>query len=251
MLTSKAVLLTSAFHDQFHTIGWFHLFLGRLSIKWEKAVVAYAARESNIQRPHLWSSQAIHCLWKFARSMWTHRNSIVHGTDAQTSAARILQELQDQVRSLYDDYNANPQIILPSSSHLFTSRTLDQRLRHNYDNINCWLRSVQEAQLDLTHHVRQLQVQSSCYFVPAQFLPHTTQVYDSSSDSYSVSTSNSDDMSITLSMTTASTDTSTDTSILHTYISTMSSSLLVSTTSGVTEPPPIIRWSDDISLSTA
>lgn len=64
--------------------------------------------------------------------------------------------IKSEVWTLYKEYDDNPHMILPTHSHLFTSRIMTQQLKHNYDNLTCWLRSVSEAKLDLVHHVRQL-----------------------------------------------------------------------------------------------
>ncbi len=137
-LRAADILLTSAFQEHYHTVGWFQLFLGRISLKWEKAAHAYCSREGGTL-PTAWSSNVIHHLWRFTRSMWNNRNGIVHGKDAETTATRILHYLHQQACILYDEYQSNPNIILTRHQHLFTSRTLDQRLQHNYDNITCWI----------------------------------------------------------------------------------------------------------------
>ena len=120
---------------------------------------------------------------------------------------QILRELHEQVKSLYEEYSINPTVILPTRSHLFTSRTLDQRLLHNYDNITCWLWSVSEAKLALAHHISQLRDQSSPFFTPAQFIPLATPPEDdTSTDSYTVSTHDTSDTSTTLDTTTTPDD---------------------------------------------
>jgi hypothetical protein len=249
-LRAADVLLTSAFHEQFHTIGWFHLFLGRISTKWDDAVRAYSLREGRILTANHWSSQAIHFLWRFTRSMWAHRNGIVHGVDAQSAAARILQDLQDRVRTLYKEYDDNPQMILSTHSHLFTSRTLDQRLKHNYDNLTCWLRSVSEARLDLAHHVRQLREQSSQFFTPAQFLLPQSQDDDSMDSSYTGSTHHSSTTNTTLFTTTTQDTSSSNTSTTSSQLSINSLPSNGYTGSGTSDPPSIISWRDDMSDST-
>jgi hypothetical protein len=243
-LKAADVILTAAFQEQYHTIGWFQLHLGRLSNKWEQALVAYSTRAGTTSMHHQWTTQVILHLWQFIKSMWMLRNTVVHGTDAQHSAELILQELRQQIRALYQEFNHNPRIILPRHSHLFTSRTLDQRLQYSYDHITCWIRSVTEAKLTLQHHDLLLCEQSSRYFHPInQPPPHHAQEDDSSQDSYSPSTDTPSDTSTTLYTTSTDDDTTTDTCTSTTSISSSTSSSHSSCTSGCTpNPPSIIQW---------
>lgn len=241
-LRAADVLLTSAFQEQYHTVGWFQLFLGRISLKWEKAAHAYCSREGGTLTT-AWSSNVIHQLWRFTRSMWNNRNSIVHGKDAETAATRILQDLYQQVRTLYEEYQSNPNIILSRHQHLFTSRTLNQRLQHSYDNITCWIRSVNEAKLALAHHVQQLSAQSSSFFTPAQFISHARLTEeDSLSESYVPSSNASISTYTTLYTTTTQETSSVQQSLSSTSITNMSFLSLTNQHSYSSDPPSVISW---------
>lgn len=46
-LRGSHVLLTAAFTEQFHTIGWHHLLMGRLSKYWGAAVASFRKEPNN------------------------------------------------------------------------------------------------------------------------------------------------------------------------------------------------------------
>jgi hypothetical protein len=57
--------------------------------------------------------------------------------------------------------------VLARHRYLFTSRTLEQRLSLSYDDVTCWLRSVDEARHQLATHVASQQ-----FFATRHFGPH-------------------------------------------------------------------------------
>ncbi len=147
------------------------------------------------------------------------------------------------MRTLYDEHQSNPNIILPRHQHLFTSRTLDQRLQHNYDNITCWIRSVNEAKLALAHHVQQLRVQSSSFFTPAQFISHARLTEeDSSSESYILSSNASISTYTTLYTTTTQENSSVQQSLSSTVITNTSFLSINNQHSYSSDPPSVISW---------
>lgn len=222
------------------------MFLGHISMKWEKAIQGYLPASEGYQADNQWTTQAILLFWHFTKTMWTHHNSIVYGADAQQSAEIILWELRQQVRSLYQEYNNNPNIILPRHSSLFTARTLEQRLKHNYDNMTCWVRSVHEPKLVLAHHDRQLSEQSSRFFHHSH--PNNTSMQQedtSSQSSYSPSTQGTSNTYTTLYTTTTDDDTITDLQSTTTENSYTSFSSHASRSSGdATHIPTTIQWRD-------
>jgi hypothetical protein len=66
-LKGTDMLLTMAFHEQFHIIGWQHMFQGRLSKLWGKAV----SEICKIKLPSFsttWLAQTILYLWNYTQS---------------------------------------------------------------------------------------------------------------------------------------------------------------------------------------
>jgi len=49
----------------------------------------------------------ISALWKFTKTLWQHRNGLVHSSEAAENAQRILTGLQDQVHQHYQSYEAD------------------------------------------------------------------------------------------------------------------------------------------------
>ncbi len=77
-LIGTDMLITMAFHEQFNTIGWHNMFHGRISKLWGRAVCEITKNPYS-SFATTWSAQTILYLWKYARSLWTHRNQVVHG----------------------------------------------------------------------------------------------------------------------------------------------------------------------------
>jgi hypothetical protein len=75
------VLLTAAFTDQFHSIEWHHLLMGRLSHSWVAAVAMYLKTPHNTSFQTRWMTQAITVLWRSAQSEWAYRNTVVCGSN--------------------------------------------------------------------------------------------------------------------------------------------------------------------------
>jgi hypothetical protein len=255
-LIGTDMLITMAFHEQFNNIGWHNMFHGRISKLWGRAVCEI------IKIPYLsfaitLSAQTMLYLWKYARSLWIHRNQVVHGKTDQEIAAKIRETSHNQVRDLYTQFQTNPTFILSCHHYLFTSRSLEQRLKMDIDSITCWLRSVEDAKRALEYHNTQLRLQSNTFFAPfyaigrARARPHSSSsdsdysmsTHDTSSHEPSTTTnstssmdsywqSREDDQLSTTTTSANSLDNSTDTSSLGTFISTDSN-----------DPPSIISWS--------
>ena len=142
------MLITAAYTHQFHTLGWYNLCLGQISSKWHEAVRACLSPSTPFH--HLqWGSLLISALWKFTKTLWQHRNGLVHSSEAAENAQRILTGLQDQVHQHYQSYEADNTYGLAHHWCLFSSLTLDQRLSLSYDYTTCWLRSIEEASLQM------------------------------------------------------------------------------------------------------
>lgn len=135
----------SAYYEQFHTLTWYQLCLGRISLKWSWAVSSYhASLIPNFDGLH-WASTFISIVWNFTRQLWQHRNQIVHRLTVDDIVSTQMRLLHNKVKTHYNEYHRSPSCVLPRHEHLFTQRSLNQRLQLSYDSIKCWLRSVDEA----------------------------------------------------------------------------------------------------------
>ena len=119
------MLLTTAFMEQHHSIGWFQFALGRISSKWDVAVRYYKKQYNDPTTVNVWAPQAILLLWKYTKSLWVNRNHFVHGKDGEEAAGRLLQALHGEVKHLYETFTNNPAFLLPRHHYLFTNRTLE------------------------------------------------------------------------------------------------------------------------------
>jgi hypothetical protein len=250
-LKGTDMLLTMAFNEQFHTIGWHNLFHGRISKLWGQAVVQLT-QSSYSSLSTTWSAQTILYPWKYTRLIWINRNHIVHRKTDQEIATKIRESIHAKVCHLYGTFQTTPNFILACHHYLFTSRSLAQRLHLDIDSLQCWLRSVESAQQDLEHHNTSLRLQSNRFFAPfyaigrarhrtnssstdSTYSPSlqetTTTLYDTDSLGTTFGSSENDTTSMTHSSN-SSLDTTTSTSTLGTFIST-----------GSSDPPSIISWS--------
>jgi hypothetical protein len=103
-------LPTSRWHATHHSfpwancnIGWYQLFMSRISKNWDKALLSYNTKPGFRILNNMCSSQAITLFWKFIRSIWMHQSLVFHGADAQELAAIILRDSQEQLKTLYEE----------------------------------------------------------------------------------------------------------------------------------------------------
>jgi ribonuclease HI len=233
-LGAVAALLTTAFHEQFYDIGWLHLQLGRVSLHWTKAYWELSPG-STASSANLWTSSMIYLLWNYAKSIWTYRNEVVHvNTSTQIETYRW-NRLRETVTEYYTMFSGNPSFLLPRHHYLFTDRTLEQRLKHTYDHLSCWVRSVTEARQVLLHH--DIRLRSSLF-------PSSNEL---SSYTPTTSSTESTQTSLTVSTSTLSTKdhlTEDDASNISSTDSTSDSTIQSSSTlSDNSSCPTIITWS--------
>jgi hypothetical protein len=72
--------------------------------------------------------------------------------------------LHDKVTYLYRQYTENSSYILPRHEHLFTQRSLENRLQMSYDSIQCWIRSGEDARHILDFQQHHLQATAATMF---------------------------------------------------------------------------------------
>jgi hypothetical protein len=178
------------------------------------------------------------------RTEWNYRNTMVRGSNDQEMAAIIKKASTNKVREYYNTYRTTPTFILRCHHYLFTSRSLDQRIKLDIDSLNCWIRSVEDAIQALIHHNNQQIQQSAHYFAPflaARRHNQTSAAPESSDSEYSVSSIETSDNTMTMftSSTLQSSSNTMDTissSSSHMTVTTYSSN--VESSSNSSDPPP-------------
>jgi hypothetical protein len=95
-LYSSDVLVTAAYHGQFHKLGWYQCSLGHNSTKWHDVIAEYNNQESKSLDNQFWESSSIVAPWNDNKSLWHFRNTFIHGSTTEKAAAVILGRLQDQ-----------------------------------------------------------------------------------------------------------------------------------------------------------
>jgi hypothetical protein len=140
-LRRSDVQLTAVFHEQYYVLGWYQFCLGRISNLWMKSVSLY---NPAINLTH-WPSTLVHPLWSFLHNTWAYRNKLVHKSSENSASNHIINILCARVREEFTAHTDNNNIISPRHQHLFTTKSLDQRILVQEDNLQCWLRSVDMA----------------------------------------------------------------------------------------------------------
>lgn len=144
-LCSPDVILTVAYHEQYHTLGWFQCSLGRITTKWQQAVSKYYRRDNKTLDAAYWASLFITALWKYTKALWQHRNETIHGAITEESAQLIIVKLWEKISLHFTAFNDNEDYVLPRHSYLFNQKPLTQLLQSSCDYLQCWLLSVEEA----------------------------------------------------------------------------------------------------------
>jgi len=73
-LRGPDILLTSAYYEQYHTLGRYQCCLGRITNNWQQAVAAYYKMDRKTLDAAHWSSLFIVALWRYTKTLWQHRN---------------------------------------------------------------------------------------------------------------------------------------------------------------------------------
>ncbi len=146
------IYLRVALTEQFHSIGWHQLYLGRVSAYWEKAYQVFSGTFAAEELAFRWSVSFISALWEYTRCIWGQRNLFTHGTE-ETQATQTIAAIQQRIKTLFAGFQEDSNMILSRHHHLFTSRSLADRLKQPFDDMTCWIRLVEEAQAIKEHHV--------------------------------------------------------------------------------------------------
>jgi hypothetical protein len=209
------IILTSAYYEQDHQLGWFQFCLGRISTLWSKAVEAYVPDKHTPLDTAQWSSQLITIVWAFTRNLWQHRNEIVHGSTIEETVRLQMATLHDKVQQHFAAFVENPSYVL--QRHQLTQKPLEARLKMSYDSIQCWIRSVDEARQVLQHHDAPLR-QSSVPFFQSFHNPMANHLQDhsfSSDSTYDPSTHlTSDSLTLSTARTATTQETTTNSSTI-------------------------------------
>lgn len=128
-LRGPDAILTTAFHVQSRTNCWYHFCLGRVSKMWAAAVAQYTLPDRHPCTQLHWTSLLVSALWQFSKAFWGHRNEVVHGATIEEQAQRMIASLHQSTTAHYAAYHDNLNLVLAQHQHLFTTRTLVERLR--------------------------------------------------------------------------------------------------------------------------
>lgn len=111
-----------------------------------------------------WGTTVISSLWSFSKTIWKHRNEVVHGK-TPIALSKEVQQLQECAAQHYTQYAGNPHLVPHTSAYLF-NRPLASILALRRDTLASWIRSVEEAVQTQQHRVTHSTKPLSHYFQP-------------------------------------------------------------------------------------
>ena len=119
----QRTLLETALKDQ-DKIGWDFAMRGYLSTSWV-TMEAYGKNDPT-QTRQSWLKAIIKALWRFNKTMWTHRNSILHSNEIPLRELRE-SSVNSLIRSLYDqqqDFAVLDQVIFDTPLEVLLHRPI-------------------------------------------------------------------------------------------------------------------------------
>ena len=129
-------LLETALKNQ-DTIGWKYAMRGYFSTSWVDAEKHFQNGPSTDFIRQTWLKTIIKAMWVFNKSMWTHRNSILHSTSVPLRKLRE-SAVDSQIRHLYEQ-----QSDFAVTDHILFDTPLDVRLQCPLRTKKHWIRLAQ------------------------------------------------------------------------------------------------------------
>ena len=137
-----------------NAIGWRQLFSGRFSIEWSRVQQEYYSKHRT-KPGHVknrdgskWQVKLNSLMWDQWRSVWTMRNSDVHGLDQVTRARAARAAMERDLREVYDQrHHLEPQVesLLHINEHEHRSRTVSTNRNWLAVNLPIIRRSVRRV----------------------------------------------------------------------------------------------------------
>lgn len=129
-------------------LGATAFFRGHLSIMWREAYnktheIGCGKKGIPCRR---WLRNLIKELWEFSKSVWTYRNSAVHGRTTEFTDSKEMINLHAEVDAAYTQYSEDPHYIIQSRRFLF-SRPKESVKALDRNSLKCWCLLAKEAEL--------------------------------------------------------------------------------------------------------
>ena len=97
--------LCEAYHHQ-SLIGWKHLLVGRISIKWSQFYLEKLDNDEYAEgKTEAFGRDLVKSLWKYTLAVWTSHNEAVHGKNKKYSD-REVRCLQECITDIYDNFKS-------------------------------------------------------------------------------------------------------------------------------------------------
>jgi hypothetical protein len=191
-------MIQQAFQQQSGELGWDNFLCGRISSRWR--VAAYDERRVLHQRidQHCWAANLVKAVLNYSHSLWTFWCEVLRGRSQSETVAKHLLSLQQQVHQAYEAFHNNPFIVRHHIRYIF-SAPLSQRLQHDADSLQCFLKTYQLAIQEQTAHLKREAEVARRFFLPKN-LPKSVMVSDRSTalsplDSFDLDLSSEDALS--------------------------------------------------------
>jgi hypothetical protein len=88
-----------------HTIGWKHIFDGRIAKSMTEITVPGTSDPQKANMGQRWTKQLIQCIWDTVLLLWTNRNNILYNDHQKTQNERQRERLEERVIRCYSKQN--------------------------------------------------------------------------------------------------------------------------------------------------
>jgi hypothetical protein len=158
------MIITQAYNAQ-SQIGWDQLLRGRISKLWSQAAEFIAIKDGLQPDPTL-ASYVIASILTYSTSLWQFRCGVLHGHTLEETSRKQTDKLHQQIIQAYQDYKADPYVVSANERSIFTSRSLEERLKQGTDSLASWLRTYQGARKAQTLSTAFLAKSARTFFQP-------------------------------------------------------------------------------------
>jgi hypothetical protein len=88
-----------------HTIGWKHIFYGRIAQSMTEITVPGTSDPPKANMGQRWTKQIIQCIWDTVLLLWTNRNNLLYNDHQKTQNERQREHLEERVIRCYSKQN--------------------------------------------------------------------------------------------------------------------------------------------------
>jgi ribonuclease HI len=91
------------------SLGWVSCLKGHLCKEWQVTFASHLPKNktSTIQRSQTWMKQVIRSVWHYSKSIWDHRNMVVHSLTTTKAEGKEMLQLKRQAKHFYNTFKTD------------------------------------------------------------------------------------------------------------------------------------------------